>query len=106
MKLISAVIRPRFLPRLATALRRHNVPGVTVLKAQGFGREQAEVDIEQIGYMTDCVKIEIAIEDDQVETVSKLINETVGTGQQGDGIILVWNLVGFTRIERTQGGEQ
>ncbi|MBX9666473.1 MAG: P-II family nitrogen regulator [Candidatus Obscuribacterales bacterium] len=100
MKLISSVIRPKYLPRLTTALRRGNVPGVTVMKAQGFGREQFESDVELVGFLTERVKIEIAIEDDQAMRVVKLINDAVGTGREGDGVILVWDLVYAKRIEK------
>lgn len=102
MKMISAVIRPKHLPRLTSALRRANVPGVTVIKAQGFGKEQLESDVELVGFLTERVKLEIAIEDDQAQRVVKVINDAVGTGHDGDGIIFVWDLVYAKRIERAQ----
>jgi len=101
MKLISAVIRPKYLPRIMTALRRANVPGVTVTKAQGFGREQLDADVELVGYLTERIKLEIAIEDDQAQRIVKIINDNAGTGRDGDGVIFVWDLVYSKRIERS-----
>jgi nitrogen regulatory protein PII len=100
MKLISAVVRPKYLPRLTTALRRANVPGVTVVKAQGFGREQLDSDVELVGFLTERLKIEVAVEDDQAERIVKIINDNAGTGRDGDGIIFVWDLAYMKRIER------
>lgn len=100
MKLISAVIKPKSLTRLQSMLRRANVPGLTVIKAQGFGSEHRAADINNVGLLTERVKIEIAVEDDKVDEVTKLIRDGVGTtGKQNDGIIFVWELVSATRID-------
>ncbi|MBZ0185157.1 MAG: P-II family nitrogen regulator [Candidatus Obscuribacterales bacterium] len=99
MKLISAVIRPKSVTRLASMLRRSNVPGLTVIKAQGFGRELLAADVEMVGILTEQAKIEIAVEDDDLDRVSKIIQEAAETGRQGDGIIFVWDLISVTRIE-------
>lgn len=101
MKLISAVIRPKYLQRLASALRKANVPGITVVKAQGFGREQLDSDLGGVGIMTERIKIEIAVDDDDTARIVKLINDIVATGRDGDGIIFVWDLVQATRIKHT-----
>lgn len=100
MKLISAVIRPKLLPRLTSTLRRGKVPGVTVFKAQGFGREQEEADTDLVGFLSEKVKVEIAVEDDDVDRVMRLINEAVATGREGDGIIFVMDIMSVTRISR------
>ena len=100
MKLISAVIRPKSLTRLQSMLRKAGVPGLTVIKAQGFGSENRSADIGNIGILTERIKIEIAVEDEKVDEVVKLICDSVGTtSKQNDGIIFVWNLESATRIE-------
>lgn len=100
MKLISAVIKPKSLTRLQSILRRAEVPGLTVMKAQGFGTENKSADIAKVGLLTERIKIEIAVEDEKVDQVIKLICDGVGTtGKQNDGIIFVWDLVKATRIE-------
>lgn len=93
MKLVIAVVRPKVLPKLASALRKAGVAGITVVKAQGFGREQMEADFEFVGILSERIKVEIAVEDDQVDKLIKLISETVTTGKEGDGIIFVLDLV-------------
>jgi nitrogen regulatory protein P-II 2 len=100
MKLISAVIRPKHFQRLAVALRKANVSGITVLKAQGFGREQLDSDLGLIGIMAERIKVEIAVEDDDAPRIVKLVNDIVATGRDGDGMIFVWELVQAKRIER------
>ena len=101
MKLISAVIRPKHFQRLAVALRKANVSGITVVKAQGFGREQLDSDLGLIGIMAERMKVEIAVEDDEAPRIVKLVNDIVATGRDGDGIIFVWELVQAKRIERS-----
>jgi nitrogen regulatory protein P-II 1 len=104
MKLVVAVIRPKMLPRLTSALRKAGVAGVTVIRAQGFGREQMEADFELVGILSERVKIEIAIEDDQADKLVKLINDVAGTGKEGDGIIFVWDLLSAKLIDRPTEG--
>lgn len=99
MKLVTAVVRPKTLPKLSSALRKAGVAGITVVKAQGFGREQMEADFEFVGILSERVKVEIAIEDDQVEKLVKLISETAATGREGDGIIFVVDLVASKLIQ-------
>ncbi|MCA9802272.1 MAG: P-II family nitrogen regulator [Cyanobacteria bacterium HKST-UBA02] len=105
MKLISAVIRPKSVTRLASMLRKANVPGLTVLKAQGFGREFKAADVEMVGILTEKAKVEIAVEDNDLDRVVKLVYDAVGTGREGDGIIFVFDLVSVTRIEATDSEE-
>lgn len=101
MKLISAIIRPKYLPRLTAALRRANVSGVTVVKAQGFGREQLGGDVEMVGYMTERIKLEVAVDDAEADKIVNIIKDNAGTGRDGDGIIFVWDLAYAKRIERS-----
>ncbi len=105
MKLVSAVIKPKSLTRLQSMLRKAGVPGLTVIKAQGFGTENKSTDINNLGLLTERIKIEVALEDEKVDEVVKLICDAVGTNsKQGDGIIFVWDLVSATRIEMTNPG--
>ncbi|MCA9814643.1 MAG: P-II family nitrogen regulator [Cyanobacteriota/Melainabacteria group bacterium] len=99
MKLVSAVIKPKSLPRLQSMLRKADVPGLTVVKAQGFGTEHRSADINNVGLLTERIKIEVALEDDKVDEVIKVICDAVGTNSpHGDGVIFVWDLVSATRI--------
>ena len=107
MKLISAIIKPKSLTRLQSMLRKADVPGMTVIKAQGFGTEHKSADINNIGILTDRIKIEIAVEDEKVDQVIKLVCDGVGTtGSENDGIIFVWDLVKVTRIETSGSSSQ
>ena len=105
MKLITAVIQPSMLERLASALRKARVPGITVVEAKGFGRETFLSDWDLTGYLTPKTKVELAVNDDQVENLVKLIQKTVTTGQSGDGIIFVTEILGSTRIGSGESGD-
>lgn len=105
MKLITAVIQPRMLERLASALRKARVPGLTVVEAKGFGRETFLSDWDQTGYLTTKTKVELAVNDDQVESLVELIQKTVTTGKSGDGIIFVTDILSSVRIGSGESGE-
>jgi nitrogen regulatory protein P-II 2 len=105
MKLITAVIQPRMLERLASALRKAKVPGITVVEAKGFGRETFLSDWDRAGYLTPKTKVELAVNDDQVEEIVQLIQRTVTTGKSGDGIIFVSELLASVRIGSGESGD-
>lgn len=98
MRLITAIIKPEMLERLATALRRAGVSGITVDEVQGFGRETLGSDWDKTGYLTKKVKVEAALNDEVVDEIVSLIHNTVYTGTEGDGIIFVTNLQAVVRI--------
>lgn len=105
MKLITAVIQPKMLERLASALRKAKVPGITVVEAKGFGRETFLSDWDLTGYLTPKTKVELAVNDDQVDALVELIQKTVTTGKSGDGIIFITEVLGSVRIGSGESGE-
>lgn len=98
MKMISAIIRPNMLERLSSSLRKARVPGITVSRAEGFGREHSRADLDLVGYLQPRVKVEIAVQADEVEAVIDVIQQTVGTQKDGDGMIFVSELDSVVRL--------
>ena len=98
MKLLVAIIQPRKLDYLTSALRRAGIPGITVTPAKGFGKETAESDWDLSGELSNKVKVELVVQDEKCEEIVRIVQKTVSTGKPGDGLIYVQDLVFTVRI--------
>ena len=102
MKLITAVIKPFKLDDVRQALSEVGVTGITVTEVKGFGRQKGHTELYRgAEYVVDFlpkVKLEIAVNDDQVETVIEAISGAANTGKIGDGKIFVAPLEHIVRI--------
>ncbi len=85
MQLITAIIQPFMVERLARQLRRQKVSGYTVTQVSGSGRSMPNTP----EYLQPRVKFEIAANDDVVDTICEVITNAVTTHQDGDGILFV-----------------
>lgn len=100
MQLITAIIQPFMLDRLTRALRKQEVTGYTVTELKGSGRDLADSP----DYLRPRVKIEIAAIDEDVALITELISKTVGTHQEGDGVIYSLPLLSFANIQSGLAG--
>jgi len=109
MKIVSAVIRPNRLQDVKEALSDAGVVGLTVTDVRGAGRQKGQIErYRGSEYSVDLIpkiKLEVAIEDDQVETVIQAIRNAAYTGEIGDGKIFVLPLDDSMRIRTGDRGE-
>lgn len=102
MKEIKAIIRPHRLDAVLHALHAHpELPGVTVSHVRGFGRTVGRSDSQDAPVQygtTEMVKLECALDDEEVNTVIQLIQRAAHTGHVGDGKIFVYALERAARI--------
>ena len=109
MKLIIAVIRPHKLQDVKQALSDRGILGMTVTDVRGFGRQKGHVErYRGSEYTIDLlakVKIEVACNDDQVESVLDAITGAAKTGEIGDGKIFVVPVEQVVRIRTKERGE-
>jgi nitrogen regulatory protein P-II 1 len=90
MKLITAIIRPNMLDKLTVALENvPNFPGMTVSDAEGFGQRLRTTVYDSLNPFKPKKRIEIAVNDDVVDEIVKVIRQHAHTGKKGDGIIFV-----------------
>ena len=93
MKKIEAIIKPFKLDEVKEALHDVGVSGITVTEARGFGRQKGHTELYRgAEYVVDFlpkVKVEVVIEDDQVDRVVEAIEAAARTGRIGDGKIFV-----------------
>ena len=109
MKLVVAVVRPFKLEEVKHALSGIGLEGMIVTEARGFGHHQAHTEIyrgsEDTVDFQPCVRIEVAVKDEQLDHVVATIVQTARTGRPGDGRIFVQPLGDVTRIDTQQHGQ-
>lgn len=108
MKKIEAIIKPFKLDDVKEALQEIGLQGMTVLEAKGFGRQKGHTELYRgAEYVVDFLpklKIEVVIDDDQVEAALEAIQRAAKTGKIGDGKIFVLNIENVTRIRTGETG--
>jgi nitrogen regulatory protein P-II 2 len=109
MKLIIAVIKPFKLDDAREALSEIGVRGITVSEVKGFGRQKGHTELYRgAEYVVDFlpkIKLEIAIEADQLDQVIETISKATQTGKIGDGKIFVTALENVIRIRTGETGQ-
>ena len=107
MKLVVAIVKPFKLDEVKEALEAIGVRGMTVSDARGFGRQKGHTEVYRgAEYQVDFVpktRLEVAVDDDQVDEVVKAIVTAARTDSIGDG--KVW-VVPAEQIVRIRTGEK
>lgn len=108
MKLITAIIKPFKLDDVREALADNGVQGITVTEVKGFGRQKGHTELYRgAEYVVDFlpkVKIEIAVDDERVESVLDAITRSANSGKIGDGKVFVTPLDDVIRIRTGERG--
>ena len=102
MKLIIAIIKPFKLDEVRDALTAAGVHGMTVAEVKGYGRQKGHKEIyrgaEYAVNFLPKVRLDVAVDDDQVERVVEAITQAAKTGQIGDGKVFVTPVEHAVRI--------
>ena len=102
MKLISCIIRPYKLDEVRDALTAAGVSGITVSEVRGFGRQKGHTELYRgAEYVVDFLpklKLEVVVEDSQLDTTLEAVQQTAKTGSVGDGKIFVSTVDQVIRI--------
>ena len=102
MKKIEAIIRPFKLEDVKLALVNAGIVGMTVSEVRGFGRQKGQVERYRGSEFTveflQKLKIEVVIDDSNVDTVVNAIAEAAKTGEIGDGKIFISPVESVVRI--------
>jgi nitrogen regulatory protein P-II 1 len=107
MQLITAIVKPFKLDDVKDALKAIGVQGITVSEVRGFGRQGGHTETYRgAEYKIDFVpkvRLEIVVNDSQVDAVVDAIKSSATTGKIGDGKIWVSNV---NRLIRIRTGEE
>jgi nitrogen regulatory protein P-II 2 len=108
MKMVVAIIKPFKLDDVRDGLANIGIKGITVTEVKGFGRQKGHTELYRgAEYVVDFlpkVKLEIAIDDEQVDAVIDAVTTAAGTGKIGDGKIFVSDLERVIRIRTGETG--
>jgi nitrogen regulatory protein P-II 1 len=110
MKKIEAIIRHFKLEDVKNALIEKGITGMTITEVRGFGRQKGHTEMYRgTEYRVDFVpkvKLEVAVDDNKLQTAINAIVKVAQTGQIGDGKIFVSALEESIRIRTGEtGGE-
>jgi nitrogen regulatory protein P-II 1 len=108
MKKIEAVIRHFKLEEVKNALTAANIVGMTVTEVRGFGRQRGHKEqYRGAEYTVDFLpklKMELVVNDEDVEKAVKIIIEAARTGKVGDGKIFITTIDEVIRIRTGETG--
>jgi len=108
MKLITAIIKPYKLDEVKTALQAFGVHGLTVTEASGYGRQRGHTEVYRgAEYTIDLVpkiKLDVLVEDHDVETLIDVIAKAAQTGKIGDGKVWVTPVESVVRVRTGERG--
>ena len=96
MKKIEAIVRKEKFDEIYQVLEKSGIGGMTVSDARGFGHHR--------NGLKEKVKIEIYVDEFQIEKVVEMIRKVARTGTTGDGKIAVLPLENIYRIRTGEDG--
>ena len=110
MKKIEAIIKPFKLEDVKEALVESGISGMTVTDVKGYGRQQGHSELYRgAEYIVDFlakIKIEMIVNNDEVEKTVATIVEAAKTGKIGDGKIFVTAIEDVVRIRTGESGSE
>ena len=107
MKLNTAIVKPFKLDEVKEALKAAGANGITVTEVQGFGRQAGHTEVYRgTEYKVDFVpkiRLDLVVDDNEVDALLSAITESARTGKIGDGKIWVTEV---DTVQRIRTGEQ
>ena len=108
MKLVSAIIKPFKLQEVREALVDASIEGLTITEVKGYGRQKghtemyrgAEISVDTLPK----IKLDILVDDSNLDTVTEVISKTANTGKIGDGKIFISSIEEVIRIRTGETG--
>ena len=108
MKLITAILKPFKLDDVKDALQAAGITGMTVSEASGFGRQRGHTEVYRgAEYTVDLVpkvRLEVLVNDADVDSALELIVKTASTGSIGDGKVWTTSVEHVIRVRTGERG--
>jgi len=108
MKLVTAIIKPGAMESVKSALQEIGIKGMTVSDASGSGRQMGHTEVyrgaEYVVNLIPKVRLEIIIDDGEVENVLNTIVKSANTGAIGDGKVWVTPVEQIVRVRTGERG--
>ena len=110
MKLVMAIVKPFKLDAVRESLMEVGIQGLTVSEAKGCGRQKGQTEIyrgaEYNVEFVPKVRIEVVVDDDELERVVEAIRSAALTEKIGDGKIFVLEVAQAIRIRTGETGPE
>ena len=110
MKLVMAIIKPFKLDDVREALNELGVQGLTASEVKGYGRQKGQTEIYRGGeYAVSFlpkVKVEVVVDDNQIDSIVEVLAKAANTGRIGDGKIFVIDVQSAMRIRTGETGSE
>ncbi|GAA1758191.1 P-II family nitrogen regulator [Luedemannella helvata] len=108
MKLVTAVIKPHQLDAVKEALHAMGVAGMTVSEVQGYGRQKGHTEVYRGAEYTveflPKIRVEVLIDEIDVEKVVDAVVSASRTGKIGDGKVWVSSVDEVIRVRTGERG--
>ncbi|MGH3798072.1 MAG: P-II family nitrogen regulator [Pseudonocardiaceae bacterium] len=108
MKLVTGIVKPFTLEDVKSALEQIGVLGMTVSEVQGYGRQKGHTEVYRgAEYSVDFVpkiRIEVVVDDIQVDKTVEALVEAARTGKIGDGKVWVTPVETVVRVRTGERG--
>jgi nitrogen regulatory protein P-II 1 len=108
MKLVTAIIKPFTLEDVRGALEQIGVLGMTVSEVQGYGRQKGHTEVYRgAEYSVDFVpkvRVEVLVDDTQLDKTLDALVESARTGKIGDGKVWVTPVETVIRVRTGERG--
>lgn len=108
MKLITAIVKPFKLDDIKTAIEALGLSGMTVSEASGYGRQRGHTEVYRgAEYRIDLVpkvRVELLVDDAQVDEVIDRIVAAANTHRIGDGKVWVTHVEEVVRVRTGERG--
>lgn len=109
MKKIEAIIRDEKLSAVKESLKDIGAAGMTITEVRGHGTQKGVTEIYRgKSFAVDLlpkIKVEIVVDDKDMQTVIDAITDVARTGSIGDGKIFVSPIEDIIRIRTGEKGE-
>ncbi|MDQ0159726.1 P-II family nitrogen regulator [Alkalibacillus salilacus] len=110
MKKLEAIIRPEKFQELREELDQHGVKGMTISEVAGCGQQKGQKGVFRGNKyeikLYPKVKVELVVDNDDVDVTANIISRTCSTDQVGDGKIFVSAVEDVYRIRTGETGKE
>lgn len=107
LKKIECFIQPFKLEEVKDALIDAGVEGITLTQVEGFGKQRGylkdEIPNKNVKFLSK-IKLEIVVDEEIVDTVTKTIVKLAQTGEFGSGKIFILPVEDAIRIRTKEAG--
>ena len=102
MKSIKAIVRASKFDAVKDALGEKGINFFTFYEVKGYGHQKGEEihyrgSVYDVGYIA-RIKLEILVSEEYVESATQTILEAAKTGEKGDGLIFVSDIINLVNI--------